>query len=266
MPAIRQRLDFIQRIQVPLLLRAEQQGDGAPYASLRGVLQQGQHRCQSAAAGNQHQWRVGRAQPEVAVRPVDVDPLADHAAFIDQCRQRTARDFADKEANLRIRLRRRCERIAARDIEQRRQAEIGELPGLVIQAGIKLDPQLGDVVRQATLSHHASAHLAPRRTRAQIHLERDIGQRHRLAGEDVAQVQFLLRQHVAGLGQFLDPAFEQPAFAGGAAAHPAAVRKVHALPQCRLQQGFLGGDRNRHAIDAHRRRSFWGEECKHVLE
>jgi hypothetical protein len=70
---LRDGADFVERIQVALLARAEQQGGGAAHARVQRVAQHRQHRRQAAATGDEQQRRIGRAQPEVAQRAVDGD-------------------------------------------------------------------------------------------------------------------------------------------------------------------------------------------------
>jgi len=63
---------------------------------------------------------------------------------------------------------------------------------------------------------------------AEVDADADIAFRHALAGEDVTLIELLVREQVAGFGQFPDLAGDQLAFAGGTTAHAAAVGKIDA--------------------------------------
>ncbi|MNE53179.1 hypothetical protein D3C80_1478900 [compost metagenome] len=103
------------------------------------------------------------------------------------------------------------------------------MASLVRQAVIELDDQAVDVVGQALLQHHPAAHLAPGLIACQVDLDADIAPGHALASEDVAGIELVRGEDVGGLGQLPDPPRHQPALATGAAADPAAVRKVDVL-------------------------------------
>lgn len=138
------------------------------------------------------------------------------------------------------------------------------LAGLVGQGLVELHLQVGDVVGEPLLADHLATHAAPGAVPGEVHLDAQVPLGHALAGEDVALVQLLVREHVAGFGQLAHAAGQQPALAGGATAHAAAVGEVDAVAQGGLQQGFLRVHQDLGGVDPHLAGAGSGAEWKHA--
>ena len=168
---------------------------------------------------------------------------------IDPRREAAARNLAHEEADHPIAAGRSRERVATDHSLQPLDADIRELAGLVRHRLVELNAQMGDVVRELPLLDDAAGYAALGHPRREVDGDADVGPRNALAGQDVALVNLVCRQEIAGLGELLHRAGREPAFARAAAACPAAVGELDSLAQGRLQDGLAGVHRDRLVVD-----------------
>src|SRR5262245_56431132 len=250
-PRTAHSLDVVEAIEVLSAPRAEVVDDVALHAVGQRLLEHCLHRRHAAAAGDRQDRRGCGSEPEVAVRAVALETLADARLVMEPGRESAARDEPNMKAHhahgpgSRRAGEGGASRLANLVRDDSGDEYLAVLPRAIDDWLVDRHLELEDIVsewrepgdRTASLDDR-DALVLRRRVR---YLELDVGAGEALAGQDEVRRKLFGRKRVRLVRQLVDLARDEPALARAARANAAAVREGHPLAERPFQDRRFAG-------------------------